>query len=151
MEATEFRKFVFHKSSTSSIWKQIGLPASEGPKLLTAIENGLNVELVVHLAHTVNWPVSTVLECMGLSRSTYERRKKLGRLKIQEGDSVIRIIRTIDAATLMMGGDRIEASKWLQEPRSAFGGKKPIELMNSETGAFEVIKLIHRVSHGVLN
>ena len=42
-----------------------------------------------------------------------------------------------------------QTQKWLNEPNRALSWKVPADLMASETGAYEVIKLITRLEHGV--
>ena len=46
-------------------------------------------------------------------------------------------------------GDKEAALKWLNEPNRALSWKVPADLIASETGAYEVIKLITRLEHGV--
>jgi putative toxin-antitoxin system antitoxin component (TIGR02293 family) len=67
----------------------------------------------------------------------------------EQSERLVRIIRVIDRAVELFEGDKDEAQKWLNEPNRALSWKMPAELMASETGAYEVMKLITRLEHGV--
>lgn len=61
----------------------------------------------------------------------------------------MRFIRVMDRAVELFEGDKEKARQWLNEPARALGNKKPADLVASETGAYEVLKLITRLEHGV--
>lgn len=61
----------------------------------------------------------------------------------------MRIIHVIARAVELFEGDKAQAQKWLNEPNRALGWKVPADLMASETGAREVMKLIARMEHGI--
>ncbi|EJI0210408.1 DUF2384 domain-containing protein, partial [Salmonella enterica subsp. enterica] len=71
------------------------------------------------------------------------------RFTSEQSERLVRIIRVIDRAVELFEGNKEEAQKWLNEPNRALSWKVPAELMASETGAYEVIKLITRLEHGV--
>lgn len=49
----------------------------------------------------------------------------------------------------MFEGDKEAAKKWLHEPNRALNWNIPAEIVASETGAHEVIRLIVRIEDGV--
>ncbi|PPY04507.1 hypothetical protein C3D67_18470 [Cronobacter sakazakii] len=55
----------------------------------------------------------------------------------------------IDRVIALFEGNESEAQKWMNEPNRALKWKTPSELMASEAGTDEVMKLITRLEHGV--
>ena len=47
--------------------------------------------------------------------------------------------------------DRDFASQWIETPRRALNGKKPIELSKTDAGLSEVLDLLGRIEHGVFS
>jgi putative toxin-antitoxin system antitoxin component (TIGR02293 family) len=45
--------------------------------------------------------------------------------------------------------DRDKARLWLRRPTSALGGRRPIDLLDHETGCRLVEQLLHRIEHGI--
>ena len=84
----------------------------------------------------------------GIPSTTFSRGVK-AKFSAEQSERLVRIIRVIDRAVELFEGDKDEAQKWLNEPNRALSWKMPAELMASETGAYEVLKLITRLEHGV--
>jgi len=84
----------------------------------------------------------------GIPSTTFSRGVK-SKFSAEQSERLVRIIRVIDRAVELFEGDKDEAQKWLNEPNRALSWKMPAELMASETGAYEVLKLITRLEHGV--
>lgn len=76
-------------------------------------------------------------------------RRRTGRLAPRESDQVIRLVTVLDAAETLFEGDRKAARHWLMRPVKGLGDVAPLELLNSEAGAREVLNLIGRLEHGV--
>ncbi|AXF67327.1 MULTISPECIES: MbcA/ParS/Xre antitoxin family protein [Leclercia] len=55
----------------------------------------------------------------------------------------------IDRVIALFEGNEIEAQNWMSQPNRALKWKTPSELMASEAGTDEVMKLITRLEHGV--
>ncbi|MGL4612493.1 MAG: type II RES/Xre toxin-antitoxin system antitoxin [Shewanella sp.] len=151
MPVQQMREFRLKPKASQSIWVKVGLPAGEGPVLCDAINHGFSIDVVNRFAEAVSIPVTNLVQYAGLSRATFARRvkDKEHRLKPNESEAFARMIRMYEAATLMLGGDKGDAIQWLNEPAVALNGKRPIDLMGSESGTFDVIRLINRLMHGV--
>jgi putative toxin-antitoxin system antitoxin component (TIGR02293 family) len=149
METTKRSEFPIKELSTSPVLSLIGLPETDEAKLWLLVENGLHANVVANFSKELNWSVAKVLVFFGFSRSTYQRRKKKGYLNPKESQQVMRILLVIDTSTSLMGGNRSEAIKWLQEPSKALKWKTPAELITSETGALTVLNFIHKLMHGI--
>ncbi len=131
------------------LWQRIGFPASHGPRLIKALEDGLSVSVIDKVIQEVNVPQASLFELTGIKARNYARRKASGKLNSEESERVARYVRVVDAATELMGGDRREALAWLNEPAVGLGGQTPTSLVHTETGALEVLQLIGRIRHGV--
>lgn len=145
-----FREFNLPAKAPLSIWQKIGLPAGEGPKLNDAIRKGFGIGVVESMAKEIDWPITNLINVVGVSQTTFNRQVKAhNRLGAPQSEALARLVRVIEAATTMMEGDREQAIQWLNEPAVALGNKKPMEMLSSESGTVDVIKLIHRLMHGV--
>lgn len=130
------------------LWQVAGLNNSDGVALLGQIHEGLEGKVATLI---VNWAKITqndLRKMSGIPSTTFNRSLK-ARFNPDQSERLVRIIRVIDRAVELFEGDKDEAQKWLNEPNRALGWKVPAELMASETGAYEVMKLITRLEHGV--
>ncbi len=87
---------------------------------------------------------------LGISRSTLARRRKVGRLDMQESDRLIRYERLYGRAEAVLGGAGA-ARDWLNQPARALGFVSPLNFAETETGAREVENLLGRIEHGVFS
>ena len=46
-------------------------------------------------------------------------------------------------------GDPLKARRWLSKPSRALGGQRPLSLLDSDTGALSVERILGRIEHGV--
>jgi len=84
----------------------------------------------------------------GIPGTTFNRNSKT-RFSPAQSERLVRFIRVLDKAVDLFEGDKAAAQQWLNEPSRALGWKKPADLLASESGAREVMKLITRLGHGV--
>jgi putative toxin-antitoxin system antitoxin component (TIGR02293 family) len=52
-------------------------------------------------------------------------------------------------ATSMCRGNQDEAQQWMNTPASALGGNRPIDLLDTDVGAAQVLNVIRAVNWGV--
>lgn len=83
-------------------------------------------------------------------RRTLARRKELGQdLTAPESDRVLRLERISDMADRVFA-DKEKARRWLRKHSRGLDGARPIELLESETGAHLVEQELHRLDYGML-
>ncbi len=111
-----------------------GLPATSFERLQRKL--GVSRE---HLARVVR-----------IAPRTLARRLREGRLNTDESERLVRIGRVYRAAVRLLGSKK-EAGAWMTEPNRALGGKLPLDYADTEPGALEVERLIHRLEHGVFS
>jgi len=136
------------KTRPPRLWQAAGLHSTDGVTLLGQINDGLDGN-VAHLI--IDWAKITqndLRRMSGIPSTTFSRGVK-SKFSAEQSERLVRIIRVIDRAVELFEGDKDEAQKWLNEPNRALSWKMPAELMASETGAYEVLKLITRLEHGV--
>ena len=46
-------------------------------------------------------------------------------------------------------GDKVRARLWLTEPTAALGGRRPVELLDSDLGTGQVERVLGRIEYGV--
>jgi putative toxin-antitoxin system antitoxin component (TIGR02293 family) len=148
--ATEtIQYYVPSQHKALNLWQQVGFPASHGPLLLQALEDGLSVTVVDKLARQFNLTKATLFELTGINPRSFNRRKNDGKFSSKESERLARFVRVVDTATKLMGGDHVKAIQWLNEPAMGLGGKTPFSLIKTETGGLEVMSLIGRIRNGV--
>ncbi|MGC9451878.1 MAG: type II RES/Xre toxin-antitoxin system antitoxin [Oceanipulchritudo sp.] len=87
---------------------------------------------------------------LGMSRSTLVRRRKAGRLDMQESDRLLRYARLYGRAETVLGGAGA-ARDWLKRPARALGYVTPLAFAETEAGAREVEDLLGRIEYGVFS
>ncbi|EAU4783868.1 DUF2384 domain-containing protein [Salmonella enterica subsp. enterica serovar Minnesota] len=130
------------------LWQVAGLNNSDGVALLGQINEGLDGKVANLIVDWAKITQNDLRKMSGIPSTTFSRSVK-ARFSPEQSERLVRIIRVIDRAVDLFEGNKEEAQKWLNEPNKALNWKVPAELMASETGAYEVIKLITRLEHGV--
>ncbi|NIY46480.1 antitoxin Xre/MbcA/ParS toxin-binding domain-containing protein [Cedecea colo] len=130
------------------LWQVAGLNHSDGVALLGQINEGLDGKVANAIIDWAKITQNDLRKMSGIPSTTFNRSRK-ARFTADQSERLVRIIRVLDRAVELFEGDKEEAQKWLNEPNRALSWKVPAELMASETGAYEVMKLITRLEHGV--
>lgn len=130
------------------LWQVAGLNNADGVALLGQINEGLDGKVAGLIVDWAKITQNDLRKMSGIPSTTFSRSLK-ARFSADQSERLVRIIRVLDRAVELFEGDKDEAQKWLNEPNRALGWKVPADLMASETGAYEVMKLITRLEHGV--
>jgi putative toxin-antitoxin system antitoxin component (TIGR02293 family) len=95
-----------------------------------------------------NWLSGQILASLiGMSESTYQRRKTTQTLTPKESEGLYRYATLLARAEDVLG-DSESAKQWLNQPLKALGNKIPLEYAQTEVGANFVIQLLGRLEHG---
>jgi putative toxin-antitoxin system antitoxin component (TIGR02293 family) len=92
-------------------------------------------------------PLASVASVIGLPEHILARRKKERRLRADESDRLLRVARVATAAEDVLGA-QAKAGRWLQTPNRALGGAIPLDLLDTDFGAEEVVTILDRIEHG---
>jgi putative toxin-antitoxin system antitoxin component (TIGR02293 family) len=109
--------------------------------------------------HAYAAPVVEQLQNIGFSRAeihhiiaprrTLERRVELGEpLAPHEVDRAERLKRVHEMAVRVFG-DGEKVARWLRKPSRPLEGRTPVALLETESGAYEVMELLHAIDQGV--
>lgn len=117
--------------------------------LISVVRAGIPAISIRSLADKTQTPIGVVGEIVRIEKSTLMRRlREKRRLKPDESDRVLRFARTFALAQGALGH---RAHAWLNMENRALGGAKPIELLDTDSGAREVENVLGRIEHGVFS
>lgn len=91
-----------------------------------------------------------VYRIVGPRRSLDRRRAQGGTLSLAESDRVYRLERIAEHADRVFG-NREKAQRWLRQSNRALNMARPIDLLESETGAHQVHEILHRIDFGMFS
>ncbi|MFG1172562.1 antitoxin Xre/MbcA/ParS toxin-binding domain-containing protein [Erwiniaceae bacterium CAU 1747] len=131
-----------------TLWQHVGLNVADGVMLVDEIDKGLEGEVANRIASWAQITQSELRRMTGIPSTTFSRNIKK-RFSPDQSERLVRFIRVLDRAVDLFEGDKRAAQKWLNEPSRALGWKAPADLLASESGAWEVMRLITRLEHGV--
>jgi putative toxin-antitoxin system antitoxin component (TIGR02293 family) len=143
-------------TAATAIFETLG-----GPRVLRESQPGLT-ELGERVRRGLPYTaLEAVMERLGLTREqvaealhlperTLARRKKERRLHPDESDRLFRLARIAARAAEVLGSTE-KASRWLQRPNRALGGRIPLALLDTDAGTREVEEILGRIEHGVFS
>ena len=125
-----------------------GILGHTAPLNVYSVREGLPVQTVESLAGCLRVTSAAMQRWLSLSKQTYARRRKQGRLSALESDRVVRYAELLHRAVEFLG-DVHAAAHWLNTPSVALGGETPLDHATTEIGARDVLRLIGRLEHGI--
>lgn len=114
-----------------------------------AVADGLPAKAVRDLIADRVVTIADLARVVAPRRTIDRRLKDNSALTADESDRLARFVRVLAEATRLLGS-REEAMRWLGEPKYAFDGDKPIDLLKTDSGGRVVENLFLRASHGML-
>ncbi|HMF75690.1 MAG TPA: antitoxin Xre/MbcA/ParS toxin-binding domain-containing protein [Bryobacteraceae bacterium] len=81
-------------------------------------------------------------------RTLQHRRSRREKLSVEESDRVIRLIRVLSSAETVYKS-REPALAWLRRPHPRLGGRNPLSLVRTDTGARIVEELLIQIDEGM--
>lgn len=141
--------------NTQAVVEVLGGPAVLGrgvrkpDDLARLVRNGLPSRAINALAETLNIGTGTLAGKLGIPQRTLTRRlSDDARLNAGESDRAVRMARLFAHGTEMIG-DRGKAAQWMATPNRALGGERPIDCLDTDTGARMVEDILGRIGYGV--
>jgi putative toxin-antitoxin system antitoxin component (TIGR02293 family) len=114
------------------------------------IRAGLPMVEFVALQELLGLGAEELAQHLAISRSTLVRRRKGGRLDMQESDRLLRYARLFARAQTVLQDDAA-ARDWLKQPARALDFVTPLTFAETEAGAREVEALLGRIEYGVFS
>jgi putative toxin-antitoxin system antitoxin component (TIGR02293 family) len=170
MENYTLPMFLWH-SVAGDIWRRMAMSAASVQPNWPEIETASNNAEVLAMVER-RFPTSIIDSVLGLgferaevhsvvlpARTLQHRRSRKELLTVEESDRVIRLLRVL-RATEAVYGSRERALEWLRRPNPrldpalrdvlfARGGRAPISLLTTDTGARMVEELLGQIAHGM--
>jgi putative toxin-antitoxin system antitoxin component (TIGR02293 family) len=81
-------------------------------------------------------------------RTLSYRKTRKEALTAEESDRALRIARTLALAETVFG-EHAKALRWLRKPKQRFGGRSPLEVLATETGARLVEEILYQIDYGM--
>jgi putative toxin-antitoxin system antitoxin component (TIGR02293 family) len=81
-------------------------------------------------------------------RTLAHRKERQGTLSPDQSDRLARVVRILTRSEEALG-DREKARRWMRKVNRALGGKRPIDLLESDAGTRMVERVLGRIEHGV--
>jgi putative toxin-antitoxin system antitoxin component (TIGR02293 family) len=129
--------------------KVLGITIRKADDLAQLVRRGLPVGSVTSLADKLHIGKSDLSRKLGIPQRTLTRRlSQDSTLTPGESDRTVRMARVYATAVEMIG-DRQKAIEWLGTPNRALGGEKPLDQLDTDTGARMVEDLLGRIAYGV--
>jgi putative toxin-antitoxin system antitoxin component (TIGR02293 family) len=117
--------------------------------LLERLEKGLTIATVHSLQVRANLTDAETYLLVA-PRRTLNRREASGQLlSSEEADKAVRVARVTARAQQTFAGQPAYAAAWLREPKSSLGGRTPLQLLATESGALAVEEQLIGIEHGM--
>ncbi len=129
--------------------KVLGKGIKSPDDLTHLIRKGLPAGSITVLAAKLHLGNSALSGKLGIPQRTLTRRLSQAlRLTPAESDRTVRMARVYANAVEMIG-DEERAIEWLSAPNRALGGERPIDRLDTDTGARVVEDILGRIAYGV--
>lgn len=129
--------------------RSLGVKVDSVAGLVARIRAGLPYASVQKFQKSAQMTIDELTDIVGIPKRTLSRRRKMGKLSMQQSDRLVRASKLFEQAVSLFDGDVSSARHWLQAPQRALGGESPLSFAKTETGAREVEDLIGRLEYGV--
>lgn len=148
---------VFHPSKKKNTpendefvyFQKVGIISVKNSDIQQNVRTGFSTHVFDVLKEQLDISQETILEIIGISKSTLDRRRKNKRFNVIESDRLYRIAEIYRLVLKLFNGDNDEAIGWFTPPVIALGGETPLSQLDTQMGAEKVRDLIGRLEHGV--
>jgi len=129
--------------------KVLGKAIKKPDDLAQLVRKGLPAGSVTALAEKLHVGKAVLSLKLGIPQRTLTRRlSQTSLLTPAESDRTVRMARVYANAVEMIG-DEQKAIEWLSTPNRALGGERPLDQLDTDTGARMVEDILGRIAYGV--
>ena len=111
------------------------------------IRRGIAAQAFDQLARALGVGKEALARKLNINAQTLRKRKSRV-LSADEAEKSLRAARVFAFATEVLGGED-EARYWLNQNIPALGGKRPLDLLDTDVGAYEVTNLLGGIKWGM--
>jgi putative toxin-antitoxin system antitoxin component (TIGR02293 family) len=127
----------------------LGKTIKNPEELAQLVRKGLPGGAIAALAGKLHLSSGMLSQALGIPQRTLTRRLSQGSvLTSAESDRTVRLARVYASAVEMIG-DQQKAVEWLSTPNRALGGERPLDQLDTDTGARMVEDILGRIAYGV--
>jgi putative toxin-antitoxin system antitoxin component (TIGR02293 family) len=120
-------------------------------KMAAVVRHGIPVQAALNLAERLQISQDRLSELTSIPKRTLHRRVQQGALlKQDESERVLRLL-SLYARAVEVFEDENRATRWFSSRPKAFGGKTPLDFMETEPGARWVEDILGRIEDGVFS
>jgi putative toxin-antitoxin system antitoxin component (TIGR02293 family) len=116
--------------------------------LAELIHEGLPTRAVDMVLRSGLLMVNELYDLVVPRRTLAHRKEKSQALSPEQSDRLVRVVRVTSRANEALGAAD-KAARWLRKENRALGGKRPIDLLESDVGARMVERILGRIENGV--
>jgi putative toxin-antitoxin system antitoxin component (TIGR02293 family) len=125
--------------------------SADNAAVVVKVEAGVPALDVVAFGREVGLTAEELARLIRIPSRTYARRVAgKTRLKFDEGERAVRIMRLYDLAKRTFG-TKERTRRWLNRPLRVLAGRTPLDLARTEPGAREVEAVLGRFEEGVFS
>ena len=127
----------------------LGKAIKKPDDLAHLVRKGLPASSLTALAEKLHVGNSVLSRKLGIPQRTLTRRlSQASSLTPSESDRTVRMARVYANAVEMIG-DEEKAVEWMSAPNRALGGERPLDQLDTDTGARMVEDILGRIAYGV--
>ncbi|HZY97174.1 MAG TPA: antitoxin Xre/MbcA/ParS toxin-binding domain-containing protein [Candidatus Cybelea sp.] len=113
------------------------------------VRRGMPVTVIDRLAEAFRTSASEVQRIIGVSRATGTRRRtSKAPLRREASDRAFRMASVYTLAANVFE-DTQSAREWFKEPNRALQGERPLDLLDTDVGTQQVVRILNRIEYGV--
>lgn len=116
--------------------------------LVAMIQDGLPVDAVESALTTAGLGLKDLVRYGAVPARTLSHCRKAGKFSPTLSNRIVRLIRAWSRAGKAFGGPD-KARAWMDRPTRALGGRRPVDLLDTDVGGRLVDELIGRIEHGI--
>ena len=117
-------------------------------RVINKLEIGIPVTVIERIASYLDISVNELMIYLRISRSTWHRRKKVGKLDFNLSDKVFQLSKLLEYAESVFG-NKDKVRLWFKVPSIVFENRRPVELVGSLSGMNLINDELIRIEHGV--
>ncbi len=121
---------------------------SSSAQIMDRLEHGISVSVIERIASYLDISLNELMGYLRISRSTWHRRKKTGKLDFNLSDKAFQLSKLLEYAESVFG-EKEKVRLWLKTPSVVFENHKPIEFVGSLSGMNVINEELIRIEHGV--
>ncbi|MGH7936284.1 MAG: type II RES/Xre toxin-antitoxin system antitoxin [Chthoniobacterales bacterium] len=114
---------------------------------IETIRKGIAAQVFDQIAAALGVGKETLARKLNINAQTLRKRKSR-KLSADEAEKSLRVARVFAFATEVLGSEN-DARYWLNQNIPALGGKRPLDLLDTDVGAHEVNNLLGGIKWGM--